>query len=128
MKMVLIRAAVALAVGLCCFGHIARGDEESHLGSANKIERYYYVKGMTCAGCVFGVKAALKRAGVPKENIKEVTYKEPDPDNHIGHAVVDFAAADYKGLESDCKIIKEIKSSPGYLAYTDPKNTNPCNL
>ncbi|RMG39248.1 MAG: heavy-metal-associated domain-containing protein [Candidatus Dadabacteria bacterium] len=93
-----------------------------------KLERYYYVKGMTCAGCVFGVKAALKRAGIGSNQIGEVTYKSPDPEHQIGHAVVRFSKEEYKGLQTDCKIIREIKKSPGYLAYTDPANPNPCNL
>lgn len=33
-----------------------------------------------------------------------------------------------KGQETDCHIVKEIRDNPGYLAYWDAKNTDPCGL
>jgi len=92
------------------------------------IERYYFVKGMTCGGCVFGVKAALKRAGIEKSQILDVDYRTPDPENKIGHAKVTIPKEQYKGTDTDCKIVKEIKNNPGYLAYWDASNTDPCGL
>jgi copper chaperone CopZ len=103
----------------------------SHQNTPDKvtetIERYYYIKGMTCGGCAFGVKQALKKAGLSKQQIIEVDYSSPDPDNQIGHAKVAFAKADYLGIETDCKIIKTIKKSPGYIAYWDKKIQTPCD-
>lgn len=92
------------------------------------IERDYLVKGMTCAGCVFGVKKALGRAGLEKDQIIDVDYSKPDPEHKIGHAKVRFQESKYRGQETDCKIIKEIKDNPGYVAYLDPGNTDPCGL
>jgi len=92
------------------------------------IDRYYFVKGMTCGGCVFGVKKALERVGVKKEKILEVDYRSPDPKNHMGHAKVRFSKNEYKGQETDCKIVSEIKSNPGYTVYWDKQNMNPCQL
>jgi len=100
-------------------GNIALSDEW--------IERDYLVKGMTCGGCVFGVKAALKRAGVESAQILEVDYKTPDPKNKIGHAKVKFNKSDYKGQETDCKIVSAIRDNPGYQAFWDLKNTDPCS-
>lgn len=94
----------------------------------NSIERDYLVKGMTCDGCVFGVKKALSRAGLSKDQIIDVDYKKPDPENKIGHAKVKFSKNQYQGKETDCKIVKEIKENPGYIAYWDQANTNPCGL
>ena len=92
------------------------------------VERYYYVKGMTCGGCIFGVKKALQRVGISKEQILEVDYRSPDPENQVGHAKVKFQVGNYKGAETDCQIAKEIKSNPGYLVYWDKSNTDPCGL
>lgn len=91
-------------------------------------ERYYYVKGMTCSGCEFGVKKALGRAGIAKEQIIEVDSESPDPSNKIGHAKVKFPIGQHKGLETDCKVVKEIRANPGYIAYWDPSDTDPCKL
>jgi copper chaperone CopZ len=115
------------AAACCCSGpgaSVALASESE----AVTVERDYFVKGMTCAGCVFGVKKALNRAGVEKSQIEEVDYKKPDPEHKIGHAKVKFSKDQYKGKETDCKIIKEIKDNPGYVAYLDPANTDPCKL
>ena len=90
------------------------------------IERDYLVKGMTCGGCVFGVKSALKRAGLESSQILEVDYKTPDPKNKIGYAKVRFSKSDYKGLDTDCKIINAIRDNLGYQVYWDSKNKEPC--
>ncbi|MGE4233108.1 MAG: mercuric transporter MerT family protein [Bacteriovoracia bacterium] len=95
---------------------------------ANTIERDYFVKGMTCGGCVFGVKHALKKAGIADLQIVEVDYKTPDPKNKIGHAKIRFSKDQYLGQEIDCKIVREIRQSPGYVAYWSKDNTDPCKL
>lgn len=92
------------------------------------VERDYMVKGMTCGGCVIGVKKALERAGVSKEQIIDVDYRKPDPKNKIGHAKVSFSKDQYKGQETDCRIVQEIKDKAGFTAYWDSSNQNPCNL
>lgn len=94
--------------------------------TAGWIEKDYLVKGMYCAGCVISVKIALARAGIPTEQIIEVDYSQPDPANHIGHVKLRFSKDQYRGLETDCRIVTEIFKSPGYTVYWDPKNLNPC--
>lgn len=105
---------------------VAYGSETE--SKAATTERDYLVKGMTCSGCVFGVKKALKRAGLTQDEIIEVDHKKPDPGHKVGHAKVRFAKDQYKGDATDCKIIKEIRDNPGYVAYLDPANTDPCKL
>lgn len=102
----------------------ARADEEK----AQIVERDYLVKGMTCAGCVFGVKKALERAGIERSQILEVDYRKPDPDHKVGHAKIRFPKGQHKGEETDCKIVKAIRDNPGYVAYLDASNTNPCKF
>lgn len=92
------------------------------------VERYYFVKGMHCGGCKLGVKAALKDSSLKIKEIVEVDINSPDPDNKIGHAVVKFSKENYRGQESDCKIVKKIKDDLGYLAYWDKADSNPCKL
>lgn len=91
-------------------------------------ERNYLIKGMTCSGCEYSVKKALNRAGITKDQILEVDSESPDPKNKIGHAKVKFMLGQYKGAETDCKIVKEIRDNPGYVAYWDNSNTDPCGI
>ncbi|MFK8138557.1 MAG: heavy-metal-associated domain-containing protein [Bdellovibrionales bacterium] len=104
----------------------------SLLGSslcAEMIEKTYFVKGMHCGGCESGVKQSLLHlAGVKKEQIVEVTYSKPDPDNEIGSVVLKFNKDDYKGKATDCKLAKAIKKNPGYDLYWEKGNQNPCKL
>lgn len=136
----LISGAIA-AAACCCNGPSSKmalaccGGPSSKIAPAGEassqpatIERDYLVKGMTCEGCVFGVKKALDRAGVEKNRIEEVEYKKPDPEHKIGHAKVKFSKDQYKGQETDCKIVKEIRDNPGYIAYWDSANIDPCGL
>lgn len=92
------------------------------------VERDYLVKGMTCAGCVFGVKKALERAGVSKSEIISVEFDKPDPANSIGHAKIRFLKSNYNGIGTDCKIAKEVFSNPGYKVFWDKAELNPCKL
>lgn len=120
-------------VGLVCCGCPVKSISSVALAAESEVksqsvERYYFVKGMTCGGCVFGVKKALQRAGLSKDQILEVDYSTPDAANQVGHAKVKFPADQYKGAETDCKIAKEIKSNPGYLVYWEKSNTDPCGI
>lgn len=96
--------------------------------SSNVVERDYLVKGMYCAGCVISVKMALKNAGITSDQILDVDYNKPDPDNKIGHARLRFQKSSYHGVETDCKLVKEIRNSPGYIVYWEPNNQDPCGL
>lgn len=119
-------------LGCCCsmapigLSSVARAAEVSQ--KTDSIERDYLVKGMTCSGCVFGVKKALERAGVSRTEVIAVEYDKPDPANSIGHAKVRFPKNEYKGKETDCKIAKEVLSNPGYQLFWDKADQNPCKL
>ena len=119
------------SIACCCdISPIGFSSQANASGAEEKpetIERDYFVKGMTCAGCVFGVKKALERAGVARTEIVAVEYDKPDPENKIGHAKVRFSKLNYHGKNTDCKIVKEILSNPGYVAFWEESNQNPCN-
>ncbi len=126
----LVSTALSIAA-CCCSGPSARFTSvlaAEKTVQAETVERTLFIKGMTCSGCVFGVKSALERAGISKDQIIEVDYKKPDRENKIGHAKLKLSASQYKTGETDCRIIKEIKKNPGYVAYWDASNTDPCNL
>jgi len=91
------------------------------LAGAGKVKTLY-VEGMTCGGCEIGVREALKRAGLSDQQILSVDHTNPNPKKNIGSAVIKISD------ELGCKIIKEIKSSPGYIAYWSFENKDPCNL
>jgi len=124
--------ATAVAVFVCCrcpvknHSSVAFGAESQ--ANQKEIERYYFVKGMNCGGCVFGVKNSLKKAGLDKNQIIEVDHSTPDPANNIGHAKVKFPADQYKGITTDCKVAKQIRDDLGYSAYWDKSNSDPCGL
>lgn len=88
--------------------------------SATGKVRTLYIEGMTCGGCELGVKEALKRAGLKKDQILSVDHSSPNPKKNIGSAVIKVSE------EKTCKVIKEIKASPGYLAYWSFDNKTPC--
>lgn len=122
----------AFTIGACCcqgpksFSNIAVAAEIN--SEVPVSERDYLIQGMTCSGCEFGVKKALGRAGVEKSQIAVVDYKSPEPENKIGHAKIKFMNGQHKGLETDCRIVKEIRENPGYIAYWDASDTDPCGL
>lgn len=122
----------AFTIGACCcqgpksLSNIAVATETK--AEAPVSERDYLIQGMTCSGCEFGVKKALERAGVEKDQIVVVDYKNPEPEKKIGHAKIKFVKGQHKGLETDCRIAKEILENPGYIAYWEASNTDPCGL
>ena len=82
--------------------------------------RTLYIKGMTCGGCELGVREALKRAGLKDTEILNIDHSSPKPKESIGSAVIKVSD------EAGCKVIKEIKESPGYVAFWSFDNKNPC--
>ncbi len=124
--------AGAFTIGACC----CQGPKSlSNIAMAAEIksealvsERDYLIQGMTCSGCEFGVKKALARAGVEKNQIDVVDARSPEPEKKIGHAKIKFAIGQHKGFKTDCRIVKEIRENPGYIAYWDASNTDPCGL
>ncbi len=79
-----------------------------------------YIKGMTCGGCELGVREALKRAGLKDADILSIDHSNPKPKETIGSAVIKVSD------EAGCKVIKEIKKSPGYVAFWTFENKKPC--
>lgn len=79
-----------------------------------------YIEGMTCGGCELGVRKALLRSGLSESQILSVDHSSPNPKKNIGSAVIKISD------DANCKVINEIKSSPGYVAYWSFENKAPC--
>lgn len=85
----------------------------------NFITKDYYVKGMTCGGCIFGVKVALKKA----EGVKFL-----DQDVSVGVASIKFDEKLYNGEETDCKVSKAIEKYTEFKVFLDQNHKNvACN-
>lgn len=93
--------------------------ENSSISTEGKVMTLY-IEGMTCGGCELGVRKALKRAGLKDSQILSVDHSKPNPKKNIGQAIIKVS----EGFT--CKVIKEIKESPGYLAYWSFENKKPC--
>ncbi len=76
----------------------------------NTISKEYYVKGMTCGGCVLGVKVALKKA----EGVQFL-----DQNVSVGVASIKFNVKQYNGKETDCKVSKAIEKYTEYKVFLD---------
>lgn len=76
----------------------------------NTISKEYYVKGMTCGGCILGVKVALKKA-------EEVQFL--DQNVSVGVASIKFNAKQYNGKETDCKVSKAIEKYTEHKVFLD---------
>ena len=82
---------------------------------------------MFCGGCALGVKKALKAIGISEDHMLEVDPTSADPTNRIGHAKIRFAKTEYKGMQTDCEVVKAIEShNPRLSVYWDAKVKKPC--
>lgn len=89
-------------------------DKKSNVLSKNIISKKYFVKGMTCGGCVLGVKAALgksKNLNIFDKNIE------------VGQATLQFDKKNYKASTTDCEVTKTIEKVTEFKVYLDKKYT-----
>ncbi|RZF21723.1 hypothetical protein DAY19_08520 [Halobacteriovorax vibrionivorans] len=76
----------------------------------NTVTKDYYIKGMTCGGCILGVKVALKKA----EGVKFL-----DQNVSVGIASIKFDEKQYNGAETDCNVSKAIEKYTEYNVFLD---------
>jgi len=114
---------LTLGAAMAVFGslNLASAKEQKQNVKGNKAKVHYMVDGMTCGGCVFGVKHKLKE--------KEMGLNPDNVDVSVGSVNILFDTGKYQGKQTDCKIIKAIRSvKSDFIAYRDTANKNPCNL
>ncbi len=73
------------------------------------VEKSFYVKGMTCAGCIVSVEKALLQE---KSRIQDYQVG-------IGQMVVRFNTDRYEGMKTDCLVAKAVEVQTPYLVYLD---------
>jgi len=78
--------------------------------ASDSVTKDYYVKGMTCGGCILGVKVALKKA-------ENVTFLEQTVS--VGVASIKFKETQYNGKDTDCKVSKAIEKYTDYKVFLD---------
>ena len=78
--------------------------------SSDTVTKDFYVKGMTCGGCILGVKLALKKA-------EDVTFLEQNVS--VGVASIKFKEKQYNGKETDCKVSRAIEKFTDYKVFRD---------
>lgn len=100
-------ALISLLTCISCVSPSSSSDIEIKDGVAKE----YYVKGMTCGGCIILVSTAL---GKDSENI---SYE--DKKIEVGKLKLTFKNGGYKGNETDCAIKHSIESQTEYKVFYD---------
>ena len=72
----LIIAFVLVSVSSC------NANDEKAVDTKNLISKKYFVKGMTCGGCIVGVKAALNKSANLKISDKDIDVGEVEEVPH----------------------------------------------
>lgn len=82
------------------------------INAEEQVTKKYYVKGMTCGGCILGVKVALKKEA--RLNIKK-------QDISVGIAELSFLKDEYKKDKTDCTVTKAVEKYTEFSVYLDEK-------
>ena len=80
----------------------------------NFVSKKYFVKGMTCGGCIFGVKTALN---------KSTKLKISNKDIEVGEAILKFEKDNYKESTTDCEVTKTIEKVTEFKVFLDKDHT-----
>ena len=89
-------------------------EDKKNVSSENIISKKYFVKGMTCGGCIFGVKMALG---------KSETLKIVDKDIEVGQATLQFDKKNYEASTTDCEVTKSIEKETEFKVFLDKDHT-----
>lgn len=76
----------------------------------NGVVKEYFIKGMTCAGCILGVQNALKKAPDLSLIGEEIS---------VGKMLLRFKKNDYAALKTDCMVSTAVESATEYKVYLD---------
>lgn len=86
-------------------------------GKGKFVEKSFYVKGMTCAGCIASVEKALLKE---KSKIQDFNVR-------VGEMKIRFDGESYEGGRTDCLVAKLVEGETPYSVYLDKTlKTKPC--
>lgn len=109
-----MKLLILLATVLSLTSCQASDEEKAMVSSKDKISKKYFVKGMTCGGCILGVKAALS-----KTNSLHIL----DRDIEVGQATLQFDKKSYKESVTDCEVTKSIEKVTEFKVFLDKEHT-----
>ena len=102
----------SLVIIVSCQGK--NSEKKVNINPQDVVSKKYYVKGMTCGGCILGVKTALNKS----EELKIVDKKID-----VGSATIQFSKDFYQSNDIDCKVTKSIESVTEFKVFLDIKHT-----
>lgn len=88
--------------------------DNKDLSNQNIIAKKYFVKGMTCGGCIVGVKMALNKSEGLEIADKEIS---------VGEATLKFKKENYKNVTTDCAVTKSIEKVTEFKVFLDKEHT-----
>ena len=90
--------------------------ENKTIEGSNKdlLSKKYFVKGMTCGGCIIGVKMALNKA-----NALNILDKNIE----VGQVILRFDKKKYKDSLTDCEVTKSIEKVTEFKVFLDEAYT-----
>lgn len=106
--------AIVVVIGILTFPEWSSTNSPSSskdIEIKNEVAKEYYVKGMTCGGCIIHVNTALAR------DFKRISYQ--DKKIGVGTLKLTFKSGSYKNNETDCAIKHSIESQTEYIVYYD---------
>lgn len=92
----------------------ASDDKKTNISSKDVITKKYFVNGMTCGGCIIGVKTALGKAD---------SLNILDKDIEVGQATLQFDKNSYKESVTDCEVTKSIEKVTEFKVFLDKEHT-----
>lgn len=92
----------------------ASDKDSKNLSDQNLISKKYFVKGMTCGGCIVGVKMALNKSEELEISDKEIG---------VGEATLKFKKKNYKSATTDCAVTKSIEKVTEFKVFLDKEHT-----
>ncbi len=113
MKKFLIMAVFMIAVTAC---NTADDKAKNPTESKSALSKTYFVKGMTCGGCILGVKTALKKADSLNILGEDIT---------VGKAVLQFDKKTTDKTKLNCNVAKAIEGSTEFTVFLDEGHTQP---
>lgn len=102
------------AMSFLFFLSACNAEKAKDIQSSELVSKKYFVKGMTCGGCVFGVKAALGKAESLNIAGKDIS---------AGEAVLQFDKKSYKENSTDCEVSKIIEKFTEFKVYLNKDHT-----
>jgi len=92
----------------------ANDDKKGITEKKDIVSKKYFVKGMTCGGCILGVKTALNKS----EKLKII-----DNDIDVGEATIHFEKNNYEESKTDCAVTKSIEKVTEFKVFLDKEHT-----